>query len=291
MRPSLPEETVGGGAGIYAGEGSSRDLKTRVASAIVLAVLALGANFAGAVPFAVLVSILVLVVSWEWGRMVRGDGTSIQTIIHAASTAVAAALAASGMAAIGLAALGIGAILILTLRFGVGVRLSVLGVLYVGLPAVALIWLRGDAPEGALAILFVFLVVWTYDSAAFAAGTLIGGAKLWPSVSPKKTWAGLAGGVAASAAMGALFAHFLLGAPPVWLALMGAVFGIVAQAGDLFESALKRACGVKDTSGLIPGHGGFMDRLDSTMTVAVAAGLVALALDPRAPAHALLFGG
>lgn len=287
----MPDEIVERGAGVYSGESDRGDLRTRAASAVVLAVLALGANFAGAVPFAVLVSLLVLVVSWEWGRVVGGAGTGVLFAVHAASAAIAAALAASGMAALSLAALGIGAILVVPLRFGAGARLSALGVLYVGLPAVALIWLRGSTPEGALAILFVFLVVWTYDSAAFAAGTLIGGPKLWPSVSPKKTWAGLAGGIAASAAMGVFFSKFLLGSPPGWLAVCGVAFGVVAQGGDLLESALKRACGVKDTSRLIPGHGGFMDRLDSTMTVAVAAGLVALALDPRAPARVLLFGG
>ncbi len=286
----MHDEMLAGARGTLPQERTSRDLRTRTASALVLAVLALGATFSGAVPFAVLVAALALVMSWEWGKVVRGETNPVVLIVHGSSAVAATILAASGMAALSLAALGIGAILVALLALGSAARLSALGVLYVGLPAVALVWLRGSEPYGALAILFVFLIVWTYDTAAFASGSLIGGPKLCPRVSPGKTWAGLGGGVAASGAVGALFATFLLGASPAWLAVSGMALGVVAQTGDLAESALKRGCGVKDASGLIPGHGGFMDRLDSTLAVAVASGLVALAIDPRSPARALLFG-
>lgn len=265
-------------------------LKTRAASALVLAIVALGANFAGALPFAVLVTALALVMTWEWGRMVRGWPADIVLAVHGAAVLGAAILAGLGLAAFGLGALAAGAILAAPMAWGSGARLSALGVCYVGLPAAALIWLRQNEPEGATAILFIFLVVWIYDTVAFAAGNLIGGPKLWPRVSPNKTWAGLLGGVAASALMGALFAVLALGSAPLWLALCGAAFGAVAQGGDLLESGLKRWRGVKDTSGLVPGHGGLMDRLDSTAAVALAAGLVALAIDARFPARALLFG-
>jgi phosphatidate cytidylyltransferase len=163
-------------------------------------------------------------------------------------------------------------------------------VFYVGLPAVALLWLRSDEPFGFTAVLFVFLVVWSSDTAAYAAGRSIGGPKLWPRVSPNKTWAGLIGALAAGAAAGAVFALLEPEADVVRLILLGVGLALVAQAGDLAESALKRLFNLKDASDLIPGHGGFMDRMDSVIAAAVAAALLALAIDAHAPARALLFG-
>jgi phosphatidate cytidylyltransferase len=139
-------------------------------------------------------------------------------------------------------------------------------------------------------VLLIFAIVWASDSAAYAAGRLIGGPKLWSQISPNKTWSGLLGGLAASTIAAALFSFFIVGASPLGLALTGLVLGLVGQVGDLAESALKRIFGLKDASALIPGHGGFMDRMDSILPVAVAAGMFALAVDPHAPARALLFG-
>lgn len=284
------------GDGALAASGGSGRLErsprlvTRLASALVLGAVALAANFAGAPAFAVLVALLALVMSWEWSRVVRGVTADVAFAASAVAVAAGVALAALGMVALAPVALGIGAILVAFSSLGPRPRLSAAGVLYVGLPAVALVWLRGSDPAGATAILLLFLLVWTFDTAAFAIGSLIGGPKLMPRVSPKKTWAGLAGGVLANVVLGASFATFVLGAAPWWLAACGAAAGLVAQAGDLLESAVKRGSGVKDVSGFIPGHGGFMDRLDSTGAVAVAAGLAALAIDPRGPARALLFG-
>jgi phosphatidate cytidylyltransferase len=111
---------------------------------------------------------------------------------------------------------------------------------------------------------------------------------LWPSVSPNKTWSGLLSGVAASAIVGAIFAAFVSEATPAALALSGFVLGLVAQAGDLAESALKRRFGVKDASSLIPGHGGILDRVDGVVFAATAAALAALIVNVQAPARALL---
>jgi phosphatidate cytidylyltransferase len=140
-----------------------------------------------------------------------------------------------------------------------------------------------------MAVLFILAVVWSTDIAAYFTGRLVGGPKLWLKVSPNKTWSGLFGGVTASAAAGALFAAWA-GANIPALAASGLMLGAVAQAGDLAESALKRRFGVKDASNLIPGHGGFMDRMDGVVTVAVVAALFALLANPSAPAHALIFG-
>src|SRR6185295_18114739 len=138
------------------------------------------------------------------------------------------------------AALVIAAITLIPLYVGRGARLSALGVFYVGLPAVALLWLRSDEPFGFTAVLFVFAVVWSSDTAAYAAGRTIGGPKLWPRVSPNKTWAGLAGALTAGAVAATAFAVLEPEVAPLRLIIVGVALALVAQAGDLAESALKR---------------------------------------------------
>jgi phosphatidate cytidylyltransferase len=148
------------------------------------------------------------------------------------------------------------------------------GFLYAAIALAAPVVLRMDNEMGLAAILWLFAIVWGSDVMAYACGRLIGGPKLWPAVSPKKTWAGFIGGtafaVAAATAIAAAFHAPSLG--PV--ALVGLIAAIVSQGGDLFESSLKRRFGVKDSGTLIPGHGGLMDRLDGF----VLAGLFAMAL-------------
>ena len=270
--------------------GLGRDFATRAVSGIVLAAVALGLLFAGPKPFMLLVGLAAVLSSWEWSRIVRGPGLDAALIIHAGASGLAAALAGMGLAGLGLAATAVGAILAGLLSFGRGTFLSALGVVYTGLPAVALLWLREDSPYGLEAVLLLLLTVAATDIFAFLAGRLIGGPKLAPAISPNKTWSGLLGGVSAAAAAGALYAHWI-GAAPLSLAIAGAGLGLVAQMGDLFESALKRRFGVKDSSQLIPGHGGVMDRIDGLVFAAAAAALVALVLKPESPATAVLFGG
>ncbi len=207
-------------------------------------------------------------------------------LVHGTAVAAATVLTALGYAAMGLAVVVIGAIIVLPLEFGARPLISAAGVLYTGLPAVALLWIRGDEPMGFLAVLFILIVVWTTDTAAFIAGRAIGGPRLAPRISPNKTWAGLAGGIVASALASVVFG-LATGLPVAKLALSGLLMGLVAQGGDLMESALKRACGVKDASNLIPGHGGFMDRMDGVVAAAIAAALVGLWVDASAPATAL----
>jgi phosphatidate cytidylyltransferase len=141
-----------------------------------------------------------------------------------------------------------------------------------------------------VAVVFLIVIIIAADTAAFVSGRLLGGPKLWPRVSPNKTWAGLIGAVVASAVVGACFWFFVKGASPLWLAGMAAVLGFVSQIGDLVESALKRRFGVKDTSHLIPGHGGIMDRVDGLVAAASAAGLIGMAINVHLPARALLLG-
>jgi phosphatidate cytidylyltransferase len=146
------------------------------------------------------------------------------------------------------------------------------GILYAGLPTVALVWLRSQ-PWGVEWILWTLIIVWATDIFAYFAGRAIGGRRLSPRISPNKTWAGLVGGIVAASLIGGLVAmQFGL---PDWCAAVGGGLALLAQAGDLFESWLKRRAGVKDSGRLLPGHGGAMDRLDGAVPVAV---VVALAV-------------
>jgi phosphatidate cytidylyltransferase len=284
----MPDNAAASGAGTV--PLISSNLKLRLVSGIAFAALAFALTYAGPIPFAVLVLVCAMVISWEWGRLVRGVAFDLGFFVHAGAVAAGIVLAAAGYAALGLAALVIAAIILVPLYMGRGARLSALGVFYVGLPAIALLWMRGDEPYGFTAVLFIFAVVWGSDTAAYAAGRTIGGPKLWPRVSPNKTWAGFIGALAAGAASGAIFAALVTDADAVRLILLGTGLAAVAQAGDLAESALKRLFHLKDASDLIPGHGGFMDRMDSLVAAATAAALLALLIDAHAPARALLFG-
>ncbi len=149
--------------------------------------------------------------------------------------------------------------------------------------------LRSDGGDGFLAVIFLFAVVWATDIVAYFVGRAIGGPKLMPNVSPKKTWSGALGGtlaaivvavaVAKAAGLTGLFA----------VAMLAVVLSVFAQAGDLFESFLKRRFGAKDSSHLIPGHGGLMDRLDGFVSASVVAALIGLARGGfEAPGRGLL---
>ena len=148
--------------------------------------------------------------------------------------------------------------------------------LYIGLAAVALIHLRGDASAGRLNVLFLFFTVWASDIGAYIAGRALGGPLLWPQVSPAKTWTGAAGGLLLAMVIGGLVAPQLAAGSPWRAAAAAAVLAVATQAGDLLESAIKRHFNVKDTSSLIPGHGGLLDRLDGLLAAAPAAALLSL---------------
>lgn len=144
------------------------------------------------------------------------------------------------------------------------------GILYVGLPALAILYLR--AGENGLFLSFWAMgLVWACDTAAFFVGRSVGGPKLAPSISPNKTWSGLIGGVFAAAVMGGIMAQYGL---PMWLAVATPFLAVIAAGGDLYESWLKRGAGIKDSGTLLPGHGGILDRLDGLVPVAPIAALL-----------------
>jgi phosphatidate cytidylyltransferase len=266
------------------------DFRLRLLWGFGLAAVAAAFIFSGAISFSVLVVIVALLLSWEWSRLVHGPGADIVLAVHLAAAFAAAMLAAFGYVGLGLLALCIGAILTVVLSLGHNSVYAALGVFYAGLPAIALIWLRSDVAFGLRAVVFLIVLVIAADTAAFLCGRLLGGPKLWPRISPNKTWSGLIGAVIASTVVGAWFWLVVPGVSPVRLAATAAVLGLIAQIGDLAESGLKRHFGVKDSSHLIPGHGGIMDRADGLVAAASAAGLIGMAINVHAPARALLLG-
>jgi phosphatidate cytidylyltransferase len=154
----------------------------------------------------------------------------------------------------------------------------VAGLVYVIGAVLALLWLRHQPDYGRETVVWVVACVWATDIGGYFVGRSVGGAKLAPSISPGKTWAGLVGGMAFAAVASAL-AGLVFGLGDTWsLALFGAIFGAVGQAGDLLESHAKRQAGVKDSGRLIPGHGGILDRVDGLMAVLVVVVLVRLAV-------------
>lgn len=150
------------------------------------------------------------------------------------------------------------------------------GVPYIGMAAVSLTWLRSDPAVGWVNVLFMLLVIWASDIGAYLVGRLVGGPKLAPSISPGKTRSGAVGGLVSAALAGLAVASVASQNPPVTRVLiLSALLGVLAQAGDLLESGLKRRVGVKDSGTLIPGHGGVLDRLDAVLSVAPAAAILA----------------
>lgn len=289
-----------GGAGPSGSEGSApaqkrlSELGSRVVSGVVLIVFSIAATVAGGVAFVALCILAAGLILAEFTRIVRGR--RLPRSSWPAYLALFAALAMLLWAgpAYGLALLG-GATLLLALSgLSAGREIwEAAGLAYAALPAFALIVLRGDTAMGLHAILFLFACVWGADTFAYFAGRAIGGPKLAPTISPNKTWAGLLGGLAGGVAIASIV--LLAAGYPVTpgLAMLAFVLALVSAGGDLFESWLKRRFGVKDSGGLIPGHGGVMDRLDglvfSALAMWAAAILVAgqAALRPGGAADAL----
>lgn len=253
-------------------------LATRVASALVLIPLALSAVWLGGVWYAILLVIAGVLMSAEWG-MILGLGRRTFWLFMGLSLLIGTGfiLLRSGgditFWIISCAAIGV--MLLLLGKFkGVSVlRWLGLAVLYCWTPVYALFWLR-DAEQGLWLVAWVLLVVWGTDIGGYFVGRSVGGAKLVPQISPNKTWSGLFGGMLLAAIAGATGAIWFNLGNAILLALAGATLAVVAQTGDIAESALKRHFGVKDSSRLIPGHGGLLDRVDGLVFVAPVVAMV-----------------
>ncbi|WP_319796513.1 phosphatidate cytidylyltransferase [Nitrobacter sp.] len=270
-----------------AAAGESRNLRTRIIAALVLAPAAIGIAWAGGPLWIGLVTLAAIGMYVEWLTIV---GAAREKQIVAAGIA---ALILSGLSL----ALGYGAFSLVVLVIGAAtvaavsrrLRLwSVAGFCYAAAAAFASAQVRLDEAYGFVALIFVMLVVWAADIGGYFAGRGIGGPKLWPRVSPKKTWAGAIGGFAGGLVVAAGFAAVGIGKLTPLL-LLAAFLSVVSQSGDLFESAVKRRFGVKDSSQIIPGHGGLLDRLDGFVAAIVVAALFGfLRGDADGIGHALM---
>jgi phosphatidate cytidylyltransferase len=255
------------------------DLGLRAASAAVLGPVALFCLWYGGPAWAALVALAAVGLGLEWSALCGaplGRGAS-----GAVPLALAAALLLAGWATI----LGHPVVAVVVLVVGgggtgaLGRRWApVWGVAYLGLAVMALAWLRADPVAGRANVLFVLLIVWASDIGAYVAGRLIGGPKLAPRISPAKTWSGAIGGLVAAVAAGGAAVWGLDDGVPWQTIPVAALLSIASQGGDLFESALKRHYGVKDSGRLIPGHGGLFDRLDGLVAAAPMAALLAILL-------------
>jgi len=255
-------------------ESDSRNLLMRITVAAVLIPPAVAIAYAGGWLWTALVTLAAIGLFVEWLAIVGLAGATRVTVPGVAALAVAGICFAIGRLDAALIVLAVGFVAVVSIA---PERRSwaAAGFLYAAAAEIASVLVRLDPAKGFAALMFVLLIVWVTDSGGYFAGRGIGGPKLWPRVSPKKTWAGAAGGFAASLAVAVGFAAFDLGRVGPLLMLSGTL-SVVSQLGDLLESAVKRRFGVKDSSHIIPGHGGLMDRLDGFVAAVVVAALFGL---------------
>jgi phosphatidate cytidylyltransferase len=255
-----------------------RELKLRILSGLFLAIVVLAATWYGGLAFRFVSAAIALLIYYEWSTITRIAGEHGNANIAAwTGQAIAALLVVAGdfaSAAAVLAAFTVIA-LVLMLRSRASGWLP-LGIVYAGVTGLSLAMLRGGDWPGLCAMLFVFATVWATDILAYFVGRAIGGVKLAPRISPGKTWSGAIGGAMSAVAAGTILVHFLVPGAELRAAGLALVLSVFSQAGDLFESFVKRRFGVKDSSHLIPGHGGVMDRVDGLIFACFSAFLLAV---------------
>ena len=264
---------------------------------MVLAPVAIAAAYVGGWLFLCICTVAAAVILWEWTALVV-RGTDLRILVPGlAALVVAMTLVADRQAGAAIAMIAIGAMLAggavaaWPRQYPVAnpVVWGGAGVVYAGTALLGSTILRGDPKLGFAALLFLFATVWATDILAYFAGRACGGPLLWPKVSPKKTWAGAFGGLFGGVAAGIAVAYASVGTEPAVAGVLALVLSLVAQGGDLFESAVKRRFGAKDASSLIPGHGGIMDRVDGFLVAALVAVLIgSLHQGLAAPAQGLL---
>ena len=260
-----------------AGPRRSSELSRRIISAVIMAMLAIAALSIGGWVFAFFVIVLAAIGLWEWTGICGAAKPHWLRTALIAALVLGLALVHLGKLASALPLLAGAAALALAVacaRRAYG--WAALGIVYVTIPSIALLVFWREAENGLLIIVFVALVVWATDIAAYFGGRSIGGPRLWPLVSPKKTWSGAVSGLAGAIIIALVFA--MIAGTRIWLAAVGlaVLLSIAAQAGDLAESAFKRRFGVKDSGTIIPGHGGVLDRVDGLYVALALAWLLAV---------------
>lgn len=242
----------------------SRELRLRIVSAIVMAAVILAATWYGGILFRIVAGLLAILIYYEWSTVTRlSETNSTGNAWGWFAVAVIAGNTIFGEPSLDLPLLSgftLTAALFPVLRgknwWLVG------GIIYAGLSGISLAAIRGDELTGFVSILFIFAVVWSTDILAYFVGRAIGGPKLAPAISPGKTWSGAVGGAVAALIGGGAVSLAYHGRISLLILGLALILSIFSQIGDLFESFVKRRFQVKDSSHLIPGHGGFMDRVD-----------------------------
>ncbi|MDP7642474.1 MAG: phosphatidate cytidylyltransferase [Alphaproteobacteria bacterium] len=276
---------------------TSAALGRRLVTGVILAICAVLAVRAGGVAFLTVVSAFTAIVTFEWIRMSCREGshgTLLVALITVSASAAAMAIwgAEWALIAAAIGAVAVGSVAKLennkALLVAAGVAVFIVSL-------ISTIWLRAENTTGMVTIYWLFAVVWATDSGAYIVGSMAGGARLAPRISPAKTWAGALGGLAVGILSGIAVAFLLsaigvLEAMPNMAAVIAAsaLLSIFAQAGDLAESGVKRFFGVKDSGSWLPGHGGALDRLDSLIFVTP---IVALAVLLAGGSRHLIWAG
>jgi phosphatidate cytidylyltransferase len=254
---------------MFAGR-NPNELLMRVLYGVLLAGFAVGITLIGGYLFAGFVGLAALAAAREWHRMVGAERYGREWIVTSAAILLSlVAIVAVGNFSLPFELLLAGAFFAgaVAARRGTSVVWNALGPLYIGIPACALVALRQHTAHAEWIVLGIFLVIWTADTGALAAGRIFGGPKLIPSLSPGKTWSGLVGGLLLPALIAGSYVG-VFGGSLLRGFILGFVLAAAGHGGDLFESWVKRRVGRKDSGSSIPGHGGVLDRLDSTLFVA-----------------------
>lgn len=278
-----------------AGTKGRREIFLRVASAIVLAPVGLWTVYTGGIGLLIFTGLCGMICAIEWTRMAAQTSVSwVKYLLYFITAATAAAVVYLGQADIrwaavasfagSLAAAGVAGL-------GKGSMSSMaFGAIYTSLPFGAFVWIREATPNGQYFLMAILAIVWTTDVAAYFAGRGFGGPLLSPKDSPNKTWTGAIGALVCAGLAGAAVARGAGGDFMHWLAF-SLILSVVGQSGDLLESRFKRLYGVKDTSGLVPGHGGVLDRLDGLITATFFAALMVRFFPALVPALGVTGGG
>ncbi len=271
----------------------SRELRLRIISGVILAAIVLAATWYGGLGFRLLAAAIGLLVYYEWSTMTDLHGRDPQgnalgwlgLVLIAGATVMDASVYSMEV----LAAFVVVAAVIVAVRQKSWWLPG--GIFYSGLTVIALAEIRDDGLRGFVLMLFVFATVWATDISAYFVGRAIGGPKLAPRISPGKTWSGAIGGAIAAVIVGTAIVWRYFLADGLWIPALALMLSICSQIGDLFESFVKRRFGVKDSSHLIPGHGGVMDRVDGLIFACFAAFLLAIVMSLTMSGETFSLGG
>ncbi|MFM7084219.1 MAG: phosphatidate cytidylyltransferase [Hyphomicrobium sp.] len=263
------------------------ELQRRIFSGFILIGILLFFTLYSNTTFSILVCVTSLIVSWEWSRIVYKNTLNPLLFVQGICVFTCLLLSSRGYHLEALMILIFGLIFLILLSWTNLPLLPSLGILYAGLPGVTLLWIKQDHSYGLYAILYIFFVVIGTDTASYIIGRRLGGKKLAPKISPNKTWSGFLGGISVPSLISIAF--IVLKQSSISLFFTTVILALLCQLGDLAESFLKRKFQIKDSSNLIPGHGGILDRVDGLIFASLGAGLMSLIINPTFPAKALLF--